>query len=92
VGQEAMMKTYEDTLISHLTDVYSSKRIANVLPRLNTPAFRQRLPVLNDYSQNRLDSIHQAQILIDNILSNNRQKDKILGDYVKWQHQWTTNC
>lgn len=87
-----MIKTYEDTLITHITDVYSSKRIAKVLPRLDTPAFRHRLPIINNNSQKRLDNIHQAQILIDNILNSNRQKDRILGDYVKWQHQWTTNC
>lgn len=40
-----MIKTYEDTLISHLTNVYSSKRIGAVLPRLPTAAYRQRLPI-----------------------------------------------
>ena len=92
-GQEAMIKTYEDTLISHLTNVYSSKRIGAVLPRLNTAAFRDRLPVINkNNSQKHLDYIHQAQTLIDNILNNNSPKNEMLCDYVKWQQKWTGNC
>ncbi|CAF0861465.1 unnamed protein product [Adineta steineri] len=94
VGQQAMMKTYEDTLITHLTDVYSSKRIGNVLPRLQTAAYRHRLSPVNNKNNNQthVDNIHQAQNLIDHILHNNRSKDKILCDYVKWQHRWTQNC
>ncbi len=92
IGQEAMIKTYEDTLISHLTNVYSSKRIGAVLPRLHTAVFRQRLPVINNTRQTNLDHIHQAQLIIDNILNNNCHKDEILYDYVRWQRQWTKNC
>ncbi|CAF1045485.1 unnamed protein product [Rotaria sordida] len=91
IGQEAMLKTYEDTLVSHLTNVYSSKRIGNVLPRLHTAAFRHRLPIINNCNRNHTDNIHQAQNLIDNILNNNSQKDEILCDYVRWQQQWTKN-
>ncbi|UJR07852.1 hypothetical protein I4U23_012135 [Adineta vaga] len=90
VGQKAMVKTYEDTLITHLTDVYSSKRIANILPRLSTASFRHRLPKNNN--QTHEYTIHNAQVLIDNILNKNCAKDKILCDYVKWQHQWAQNC
>jgi hypothetical protein len=92
LGQKAMVKTYEDTLITHLTNVYASKRIAHILPRLRTATFRHRLPPINNNNQTHVDSIHKAQLLIDNILNNNSQKDTILCDYVKWQHQWAQNC
>jgi hypothetical protein len=93
-GQEAMVKTYEDTLVSHLTNIYSSKRIGAVLPRLNTAAFRDRLPIItnNNNNQKHVDNIHQAQTLIDNILNNNSSKNEMLCDYVKWQQKWTKNC
>jgi hypothetical protein len=85
-----MVKTYEDTLASHLTNVYSSKRIGAVLPRLPTATFRHRLPKIKN-NQNHLDNIKKAQDLIDNILNNHSRKEKILGDYVRWQMQWTKN-
>jgi hypothetical protein len=87
-----MIKTYEDTLISHLTNVYSSKRIGAVLPRLDTAKFRNRLPAINNNSQKNVDNIHQAQNLIDNILNNNSPKNEMLCDYVKWQQKWTKHC
>ncbi|CAF1537958.1 unnamed protein product [Adineta ricciae] len=90
IGQKAMIKTYEDTLITHLANVYPSKRVANILPRLSTATFRRRLPKLN--SQTNTDTIQNAQILMDNILNKNCEKDRILCDYVKWQHQWAENC
>jgi len=90
IGQEAMLKTYEDTLLSHLTSVYSSKRITAVLPRLPTAAFRHRLPMIKN-NQNHFHNIEQAQDIIDNILNNNSQKEDILCDYVRWQQNWTKN-
>ena len=87
-----MIKTYEDTLISHLTNIYSSKHIGAILPRLRTAAFRHRLPTIHNYRQNHLNNIHRAQNLIDNILNHNSQKDEILCDYVRWQQDWTKNC
>lgn len=85
-----MVKTYEDTLISHLTDVYSSKRIGAVLPRLPTATFRHRLPIIqNTTKQNHLNNIQEAQNLLDNIINNNSQKEEMLCQYVKWQQQWT---
>ena len=84
-----MIKTYEDTVISHLTNVYPSKRIGGILPRLHTATFRHRLPTITN--RNHLDNIHQAQNLIDNILSNTSKRDEILGDYIKWQQQLTKN-
>jgi hypothetical protein len=71
-----MLQTYEDTLISHLTTMYASKRIAAVLPR-------QRLPTIHKH---RLDSIQQAQSLIDRIIDHTIDKDDVLCDYIKWQH------
>jgi len=86
-----MVKTYEDTLISHLTNVYSSKRIGAVLPRLPTATFRNRLPIIKTNNQNHRKNIQQAQNLIDNILKNNSRKEEMLYDYVRWQQQWTKN-
>ncbi|CAF0987527.1 unnamed protein product [Rotaria sp. Silwood1] len=91
IGQEAMIKSYEDTLVSHLTNVYSSKRIGTILPRLHTATFRHRLPMINKCDQNHVDNIHQAQNLIDNIINNDFPKEDILCDYVRWQQQWTKN-
>lgn len=88
IGQEAMIKTYEDTLINHLTNVYSSKRIGAVLPRLPTATFRERLPSIKNNEVHR-DNIKQAQHLIDNILNNQLQKDDMLCDYVRWQQNWS---
>ncbi len=90
IGQEAMMKTYQDTLITHLTNVYSSKRIGAVLPRLPTATFRHRLPMIKN-NQDHLNNIQQAQTLIDDILNNTSRKEEMLGDYVRWQQQWTKN-
>ncbi len=83
-----MVKTYEDTLISHLTNVYASKRIGAVLPRLPTATFRHRLPLIKN-NPNHSDNIQQAQNLIDNILNNPSEKVDMLCDYVRWQKQWT---
>ncbi|CAF2410063.1 unnamed protein product [Rotaria sp. Silwood2] len=91
IGQEAMIKTYEDTLVSHLTNVYSSKRIGTILPRLHTATFRHRLPIIKNSNQNHVDNIHRAQNLIDNIFNSDSQKEEILCDYVRWQQQWTKN-
>jgi len=85
------MKTYEDTLVSHLANVYSSKRIIAVLPRLSTATFRHRLPMIKNNNQNHLNNIQQAQNLIDNIFNNNSPKEETLYDYVRWQQQWTKN-
>jgi hypothetical protein len=84
------MKTYEDTLISHLTNVYSSKRIGAVLPRLSSAAFRHRLPMIRK-NPNHFKNIEHAQNIIDNILNKNSQKEEILSDYVRWQQNWTKN-
>jgi ferritin-like metal-binding protein YciE len=86
-----MVKTYEDTLISHLTNVYSSKRIGAVLPRLPTATYRHRLPITKNNNQNHRNNIQQAQNLIDNILNNNSKKEEMLYDYIRWQQQWTKN-
>jgi len=83
-----MVKTYEDTLVSHITNVYSSKRIGKVLPRLPTATYRERLPKLKP-CHSHLDHIHQAQDLIDNILNQSSEKDELLWDYVRWQQTWT---
>lgn len=87
-----MVKSYEDTLITHLSDAYASKRITHVLPRLSTAAFRHRLPPIGQQQPTPVDSIHRAQVLIDSIVNKSCQKDTILRDYVKWQRQWTQNC
>ena len=86
-----MVKTYEDTLITHLTNVYSSKRIGAVLPRLPTAIFRTRLPSITNNS-NHGENIRQAQNLIDDIVNKNVQKEDVLYDYIRWQHNWTQNC
>ena len=85
-----MMKTYEDTLLSHLTSVYSSKRVAAVLPRLSSAAFRHRLPTIRK-NPNHFKNIEQAQDIIDNILNKTSQKEEVLSDYVRWQQNWTKN-
>ncbi|CAF2110014.1 unnamed protein product [Rotaria magnacalcarata] len=89
VGQEAMVKTYEDTLISHLTNIYASKHIGAALPRLQTATFRHRLPIINSSNRTHVTNINRAQHIIDNIINNDSQKDEMLCDYVKWQQKWT---
>ena len=89
VGQEAMVKAYEDTLISHLTNVYASKHIGAALPRLQTATFRHKLPTINSSNRNHVANINRAQHIIDNIINNDFKKDEMLCDYVKWQQQWT---
>ena len=72
-----MLQTYEDTLITHLTDIYASKRIGAVLPR-------GRSPVAHEH---RLDYIRQAQLLIDSVNSKTYDKDELLCHYVQWQQK-----
>lgn len=91
IGQEAMVKSYEDKLISHLGNIYSSKPIKAALPRLPTALFRHRLPKINTSNRNNVANIHRAQSILDNIINKDFQKDEILCDYVRWQDQWTKN-
>lgn len=85
-----MVKTYEDTLFTHLTNVYASKRIAAVLPRLPTATYRHRLPMIKN-NLTHSENIRQAQNLIDDIVNENVQKEDLLYDYIRWQHNWTRN-
>ena len=70
-----MLQTYEDTLLNHLTHLYSSERIAAVLPR-------ERKSI---HHQDRLESISEAQILLDQMNKINSDRDQLLCRYVHWQ-------
>ena len=72
-----MLQTYEDTLVTHLTDIYASNRIGAVLPRGRSPAKHE----------DRLDYIRQAQHMIDTANSETFDKDELLCHYVKWQQK-----
>ena len=84
-GQEAMLRTYEDTLVSHLGDVYSSQRISAVLPRLRPITLADRRSTLHDGDRSNLDDIHRAQDLIDDIGHYTSDRNRLLCDYVQWQ-------
>lgn len=84
-----MIKTYEDTLISHLANAYPIEGMSTILPRLQTAAYRHRPSMKNTGNKSHLENIHRAQILIDSILKNDYQKDDMLGDYARWQKEWT---
>ena len=84
-GQEAMLRTYEDTLVSHLADVYSSKRIGAVLPRLHPVTRADRRSTIHNGDRSHLDDIHRAQHLIDDIVHHTSDKNRLLGEYVQWQ-------
>ena len=77
IGQEAMLQTYEDTLLTHLKELYSSERILAVLPR-------DRKSISKDHP-NRLQSIRQAQQLVDQFNRNSSDRDRLLSNYVRWQ-------
>jgi hypothetical protein len=74
-GQQAMLKTYEDTLVTHLSTMYASQRITTVLPRSRTK-LNTRYPI---------PAIAKAQGLIDDIAERGAEKDQILFNYVHWQ-------
>lgn len=77
IGQEAMLQTYEDTLLTHLNHLYSSDRISAVFPR-------DRKSTSIDHP-NRLQSIRQAQNLVDQFDRNSSDRDRLLSNYVRWQ-------